>query len=248
MKNPFSLENKTILVTGASSGIGKAVAIECSRIGAQVVLIGRNENRLNETYQTLEGDNHSVIIADIQQKDTLDSIVEQVPVLNGIVHSAGIGKNIPFPFISKGIMDDMFLTNFFSPVFLTQMLLKGKKLGKKSSIVFISSIDGPITAHIGSTIYASTKGALAAMGRSMAVDLASKGIRVNNVLPGMIETPLIHNAHISQEQLDIDKKSYPLKRYGKPEEVAYAVIYLLSDASSFTTGTNLVVDGGFTLL
>ncbi|MDR2409646.1 MAG: SDR family oxidoreductase [Bacteroidales bacterium] len=248
MKNPFSLENKSILVTGASSGIGRSVAIECSQMGATVVLSGRNEERLAETYNSLKGDNHSVIIADIQQEDALDSIVKRVPVLNGIVHSAGIVKTMPFPFFSKQIMDDMFLINFFAPVFLTQKIIKNKKLGQRASIVFIASIDGLLTAHIGNAIYSSTKGALAAMSRNMAVDLAGKGIRVNNVLPGMIETPLIDSDAVSQEQRNKDKQLYPLKRYGKPEEVAYAVIYLLSDASSFTTGINLVVDGGFTIL
>jgi NAD(P)-dependent dehydrogenase (short-subunit alcohol dehydrogenase family) len=248
MKNPFSLENKTILVTGASSGIGRSVAVECSRMGAHVVLVGRNEDRLNETYNNLDGDNHFVIIADLQQHDALDSIVEQSPVLNGIVHSAGIVQAIPFQVISKEKMDAMFLTNFFAPVFLTQKIIRNKKLGKGTSIVFIASIDGPITAHIGNAIYSSTKDALAAIGRNMAVDLASKGIRVNNVLPGMIETPLINSDSVTQEQRDMDRQLYPLKRYGKPEEVAYAVIYLLSDASSFTTGANLVIDGGFTLL
>jgi NAD(P)-dependent dehydrogenase (short-subunit alcohol dehydrogenase family) len=248
MANPFSLKNKNILVTGASSGIGRSVAIECSRLGAHIVLVGRNEERLSETYNELDGNNHSVIVADIQENNAPDYIVEKSPILNGIVHSAGVGKVSVFPFFSKERMDDMFSVNFFPPIFLTQTMIRKKKLGKDTSIVFISSIDGPVTMHIGNAIYGSAKSALAAMGRGMAVDLASRGIRVNNVLPGMIETPLIHSGAISQEQLDMDKQAYPLKRYGKPEEVAYAVIYLLSDASSFTTGINLIVDGGFTLL
>ncbi len=118
----------------------------------------------------------------------------------------------------------------------------------ESSIVFLSSIDGPVTAHIGNSMYAASKGAVSAMVKGMAVDLASKEIRVNALLPGMIETPLIHCGDITEEQLKEDKKLYPLRRYGKPEEIAYAAIYLLSNASSFTTGANLVIDGGFTLL
>jgi NAD(P)-dependent dehydrogenase (short-subunit alcohol dehydrogenase family) len=250
MKNPFSLEEKTILVTGASSGIGRSVAVECSRMGATIVLVGRNEERLLETCNSLEGHGHSVIVGDIQRNDTLEKIVEQSPVLQGIVHSAGIDKVIPFLFTDKKTIDNIFGINFFAPIALTQMIIKSKKIRHGSSIVFISTIEGVITSHVGSGIYASSKAALTAMARNMAVELAAKRIRVNNVLPGRIETP-IRKAELSPEtpeQVEKDKQLYPLKRYGSPEEAAYAVIYLLSDASSFTTGTNLVVDGGFTLL
>ena len=141
----------------------------------------------------------------------------------------------------------MFDVNFFAPVELTRLLLKKKKINKGGSIVFLSSIDGTLNAHIGNSTYSATKGAIASIARGMAVELASKGIRVNCVIPGMTETPLIHSDSITQEQLDKDKKLYPLGRYGRPEEIAYGIIYLLSDASSFTTGAGLVIDGGFTL-
>ena len=178
----------------------------------------------------------------------MEELLNLLPELDGIVHVAGVGQSIPFPYISKEKLDSMFSVNFFAPVLLSQKMIKKRKLRKGASIVFISSIDGPVTAHIGNAIYSSTKAALTGMAKNMAVDLASKRIRVNCVLPGMVETPLIHQGSISEEQLDQDKLSYPLKRYARPEEVAYAVIYFLSDASSFTTGANLVVDGGFTLL
>lgn len=248
MNNPFSLVGKTILVTGASSGIGKAIAIECSKLGACLVITGRDEERLHATWELLEGEGHVEVAGDLTLEEEVGELLNLLPELDGIVHVAGVGQSIPFPYISKEKLDSMFSVNFFAPVLLSQKIIKKRKLRKGASIVFISSIDGPVTAHIGNAIYSSTKAALTGMAKNMAVDLASKRIRVNCVLPGMVETPLIHQGSISEEQLDQDKLSYPLKRYAQPEEVAYAVIYFLSDASSFTTGANLVVDGGFTLL
>lgn len=246
--NPYSLEGKTILVTGASSGIGKATAIECSKLGARVVITGRDEARLQQTLSSLEGEGHVVITADLGEDDGIRFLVERVPVLNGIVHAAGISDTVLFQFLKKERLENIFNINFFAPVVLSQLLLKKKLLQKGGSIVFLSSIDGPVTAHIGNSMYSATKGALSAMMQNMSIELASKGIRVNAVLPGMTETPLIHNDDITQEQLNKDMELYPLKRYADPREIAWAIIYLLSDASTFTIGANLVVDGGFTIL
>lgn len=246
--NPYSLEGKTILVTGASSGIGKATAIECSKLGARVVITGRDEARLQQTLSSLEGEGHVVIAADLGEDDGIRFLVERVPVLNGIVHAAGISDTVLFQFLKKERLENIFNINFFAPVVLSQLLLKKKLLQKRGSIVFLSSIDGPVTAHIGNSMYSATKGALSAMMQNMSIELASKGIRVNAVLPGMTETPLIHNDDITQEQLNKDMELYPLKRYADPREIAWAIIYLLSDASTFTIGASLVVDGGFTIL
>ena len=246
--NPYSLEGKTILVTGASSGIGKATAIECSKLGARVVITGRDEARLQQTLSSLEGEGHVVITADLGEDDGIRFLVERVPVLNGIVHAAGISDTVLFQFLKKERLENIFNINFFAPLVLSQLLLKKKLLQKGGSIVFLSSIDGPVTAHIGNSMYSATKGALSAMMQNMSIELASKGIRVNAVLPGMTETPLIHNDDITQEQLNKDMELYPLKRYADPREIAWAIIYLLSDASTFTIGASLVVDGGFTIL
>ena len=248
ISNPYSLEGKTILVTGASSGIGKATAIECSKLGARVVITGRDEARLQQTLSSLEGEGHVVITADLGEDDGIRFLVERVPVLNGIVHAAGISDTVLFQFLKKERLENIFNINFFAPVVLSQLLLKKKLLQKGGSIVFLSSIDGPVTAHIGNSMYSATKGALSAMMQNMSIELASKGIRVNAVLPGMTETPLIHNDDITQEQLNKDMELYPLKRYADPREIAWAIIYLLSDASTFTIGASLVVDGGFTIL
>ncbi len=245
--NPYSLEGKTILVTGASSGIGKATAIECSKLGARVVITGRDEARLQQTLSSLEGEGHVVITADLGEDDGIRFLVERVPVLNGIVHAAGISDTVLFQFLKKERLENIFNINFFAPVVLSQLLLKKKLLQKGGSIVFLSSIDCPVTAHIGNSMYSATKGALSAMMQNMSIELASKGIRLNAVLPGMTET-LLYNDDITQEQLNKDMELYPLKRYADPREIAWAIIYLLSDASTFTIGASLVVDGGFTIL
>ena len=250
MYNPFSLEGKKILVTGASSGIGKAIAIECSKMGAYVSIVGINEERLNDTFSKLGGssENHSTINLELTDYAQVESAIKEMPSFDGIVNCAGIGTTNLFQFLTRDKMQYVFDVNFFSPVELTRLLLKKKKINKNASIVFLSSIDGPINSHIANSSYSATKAALAAIAKGMAVELAPKNIRVNYLMPGQTETPLIHNEFITEEQLSIDMEKYPLKRYGRPEEIAYGAIYFLSDASTFTTGAGLVIDGGFTLL
>jgi len=138
--------------------------------------------------------------------------------------------------------------NFFAPIELTRLLVKSKKISKGGSIVFISSITGVYCSFVASSIYSASKGAINGLVKGVALDLAPKGIRVNSVNPGMIETDILSDSAITEDQLKEDMKRYPLGRYGKPEEVANAVIYLLSDAASWTTGSNLLIDGGYTLI
>lgn len=246
--NPFALHGKTILVTGASSGIGKATAIECSRLGAKIVAVARNEERLKLTINSLDGDGHQFFSLDLTSENDVKELIENMPEIQGAVFAAGIGDTTPFLFIKQEKIDRIFKINFYAPVLLAKVLIKKKRIQNDSSLVFISSIDGPVTTHIGNSIYSSTKGAISAMVKGMAVDLASKKIRVNAVLPGMTETPLIHRGDITEEQMEKDKQLYPLKRYGTADEIAHACIFFLSDACKFATGSNLIVDGGFTLL
>ena len=247
MYNPYSLEGKTILVTGASSGIGKATAIECSRLGAKVVVSGRNEERLKQTLSELEGEGHIAIIADLATDEGIDSIVTQSPQLDGLVNNAGSTLMLPTQFISRDKLMSVLEVNTIAPILLTQKLIKAKKVGKGASIVFTDSISGVEIASPGNVLYSTSKSAINGFVKNAALDLAPKNIRVNAVCPGMIVTHILDDKSVTAEDLEEDMKKYPLKRYGKPEEVAYAIIYLLSDASAFTTGANIVIDGGFTL-
>ena len=248
MYNPFSLENKTILVTGASSGIGKAIAIECSKMGAQVVITGRNEQRLQETYKQLEGTQPAYIVADLTKKEDIETLVSQINSLNGLVNCAGLTIPKPFKFLQEEDIQEVMTVNFNAPLLLTQLLIKKKKLQKASSIVFISSISGTKVSAIAESVYSASKAAIDGFCKGLALELAPQQIRVNTVNPGIIETNIFSGGQISEEQLQQNITKYPLKRYGKPEEVAHAVVYLLSDASSWVTGSNLLIDGGYTLL
>lgn len=247
MKNPFSLEGKTILVTGASSGIGRATAIACSQMGAVVVVTGRNESRLQDTLDALEGSGHQMIVADIANDDQIDYLVDQIPAINGLVNNAGITETCPTQFIKREKLNRVMEVNTIAPILLTQRILKKKKLGKGGSIVFTCSISGTCVCVGGNVLYSASKGAIHGFMKNAALDLAHKGIRVNDVCPGMIDTHILDAGTISEEQLEIEAQRYPMKRFGKPEEVAYGIIYLLSDASSFVTGSSIVIDGGFTL-
>ncbi|MDY0211292.1 MAG: SDR family oxidoreductase [Acholeplasma sp.] len=248
MHNPFSLDGKTIFVTGASSGIGKAIAIQCSKVGAEVIISGRNEERLKDTLSQLDGNRHQFILADLSVKEDLEELCKSLPVLDGLVNCAGLTKVAPFAFAHRESFEEVMNVNFFAPTELTRLLVKSKKISKKGSIVFISSVSGVYCSAVASSIYSSSKGAVNGLVKGVALDLAPKGIRVNCVNPGMIDTDIFSGSAITQDQLNEDVKRYPLGRYGKSEEVAYAVIYLLSDASSWTTGSNLLIDGGYTLL
>lgn len=247
MNNPFTLSGKTVLVTGASSGIGKSTAVECAKMGAKLVVTGRNVDRLNQTLNELEGDGHLAIVVDLATDDGLVSLVEQCPVLDGLVNNAGSTIMIPTQFITREKLQLVLEINSIAPILLTQLLLKKKKLRKGASVVFTDSISGVSIASPGNVLYSTSKAAINGFVKNAALDLASKNIRVNAVCPGMINTHILDNGSVSAEDVEADMRKYPLKRYGKPEEVAYAIIYFLSDASGFTTGANLVIDGGFTL-
>lgn len=250
MYNPFSLINKNLLITGASSGIGRSIAIECSKAGANLIITGRDIYRLNETLQQLEfPERHSLVIADLSIEENLKQLVDGINIhLNGIVHSAGFTEPRPFQTFTASHLHSLMTVNFEAPIVLTQNLLKEKKIVKNASIVFISSISGVYVSFPGGSLYSASKGAINGIVKAMAIELATKNIRVNCINPGLIDTKIYSEGIISKEQITEELKRYPLKRLGKPEEVAYAAIYFLSEASAWTTGANLLIDGGFTLL
>ena len=247
MKNPFSLQGKRIFITGASSGIGRAAAIECAKMGAVCVITGRDETRLKNVLDVMEGSEHMMLAADLNEEGDLQSLIEQMPVLDGFVNNAGISMTKPIGFIRKEEITDVFQTNTFTPIMLTQALLKKRKINKGASIVFTSSM-ASYNPEMGNSIYGASKGAITTFVRACAKELSSRTIRVNAVHPGMVNTPLVDRLNFSVEQLEMDKERYPLKRYAEAEEIAYGIIYLLSDASSMVTGSSLMIDGGIHLV
>ena len=241
--NPFSLSGKTVLITGASSGIGEETAIECSKMGARVIITGRNQERLQNTFDQLEGEGHLQVLADLNVEEDILRLVDLCPPLDGLVNNAGRGKSKPVQFIKKEDLQDVFDTNLFGIALLTKSLLKKKKISSGASLVFTSSISAYVSAP-GLAIYASSKAAVTAYMRTCALELGVKGIRSNAVLPGMVETKLINSGTYTDEDKQSDLNLYPLGRYGTPRDVAFAIIYLLSDVSQWVTGSEFVIDGG----
>ena len=245
--NPFTLKGKTILVTGASSGIGRGIAIACSKMGASVVINGRNNQRLDETLSQMSGTENVAQVADLCNSEHLTIFVKNLPQLDGIVHCAGIGQRILCKQLQESDLDEVMDVNFKAPVMLQTEILKQKKLNRGASVVFIASIayDSPT---IGNSMYCASKGAIISFANCLALELAPRLIRVNCILPAMIWTDLIFKGGITEEQLKEDEKRYPLKRYGKPEDVANLAIYLLSDASEWMTGSSIKLTGGVSKL
>lgn len=245
MYNPYSLKGKTILVTGASSGIGRATAIECSKMGATIVVTARNEDRLRQTLDTLEGEGHSMIICDLTIEDELSNLVEKCPELDGLVCNAGINKLVPIRMLKAVDMSNIFSVNTFSPIFLLQKLTQKKKIKDDASIVFTGSISGIGAAAVGESMYIASKGAISAFVKAAALEYSKKGTRVNAVCPGMVKTAMSDTYELNEGNNE-DMKNYPLGRYATPEDIAWGIIYLLSNASSWVTGTNMIIDGGLT--
>ena len=251
MYNPFSITGKTILITGAGGGIGRATSIECAKMGANVLVTDINETTLKETFDILDvndGQKHQFFVADLADEQQQDSLVASLPVLDGFVSNAGISKVLPIQFLNTHDMDKVMSINAFAPMYLTQKLYKKKRINKGGSVVFTVSISGVCMVSMGGVMYAVSKNALDAFMRNAALEFAARNIRVNSVNPSRVNTNLIkYNTSYSQDDLEKDMQTYPLRRYAEPEEIAHAIIYLLSDASAYVTGHSLVIDGGKTL-
>lgn len=249
MFNPFSLQDKTILVTGASSGIGRVSAIVCSRMGAKVIITGRNQERLTKTFDQLYGNENQSITADLIDSRQISELVDQLPKLNGVLHCAGVGDRSMLKMVKEETLTRVMRINFESPVLLQKMLLKKKKLEPSSSVVFVAS-RAPFAPTVGNGIYAASKGALIAYAKVLGLEVASQLIRVNCICPAMVWTELVErDAQMNGVDYHEIEKAYPLKRYGRPEDVANLAVYLLSDASAWMTGSCIDLTGGgeFTL-
>jgi len=242
--NPFSLEGKTVLVTGASSGIGRGAAIECAKMGARVIITARNEERLKETLSQLEGEGHEMRVCDLADNEAIKEMVNSLPELQGVVNNAGFTTIQPIPFINEEEFLKIMQVNTMAPVLTLKYLMKKKKLKSGASVVFTSSLAGIGTMSVGNTMYGCSKGAISAFIKGAAKELAAKNIRVNAVCPGLVDSQILASGTITDDQLKKTLELYPLGRSGKPEDVAWAMVYLLSDASSWITGVNLPVDGG----
>jgi len=238
-----NLQGKRILVTGASSGIGNAIAVACANAGAIVISTGRNRDALDSLTTSLDGDGHSYIVADLTDTADRDRLVQAIPPVDGVVHAAGIGQTLPAKFTTEQDVDKVFDINFKAPVMLQTQLITNKKIAKGASIVFIASITAT-KPMVGNSLYSASKAALVSYARVLALELAPRKIRVNCISPAMVWTKLLSTGGISLEQLKADEQTYPLKRYGQPEDIAPLSVYLLSEASSWMTGSNIDITGG----
>lgn len=241
--NPFSLEGKTILVTGASSGIGRGIAVACSKMGATVILNGRNKLKLCATLGLLEEGNHIMITADLTNSESLNRMIEEMPILDGIVHCAGVGQRVPCKQLSEEAVNQVMDSNFKAPVLLQAGLLRQKKISKGASIVFVASI-ASWSASFGNSVYSASKGAIISYANCLSLELAPRKIRVNCISPAMVWTDLIYQEGVEETKLKEDEKKYLLKRYGQPEDIANLAVYMLSDASTWMTGSNVKISGG----
>ena len=240
----FNLEGKTILITGASSGIGQQTAITLSEYGASVAITGRNEERLNKTLEALTGGGHQIIVADLTDEAELDKIVTECGEIHGVVHSAGITGHLPVHFIKEKHLSEMFRINYEVPVLLTGKLLKKKKIAKNGSILFLSSIATKYP-YYGGALYGSSKSGLEGYSKVLALEVAPKGIRSNCLSPSFVKGPMVDEAEktISKDVLEKFEKVMPLG-FGEPTDVANTIVFYMSDASKWITGTNLILGGG----
>jgi NAD(P)-dependent dehydrogenase (short-subunit alcohol dehydrogenase family) len=237
----FSLEGKTILVTGASSGLGQQIAISCSHRGARVVLTGRDMSKLEQTRERMRADDHLLVPADLTSAADRDALAQASPAIDGLVHCAGQQMLCPIHQLSEGLMTEMYNVNFLAPVMLTQRLFAAKRIAQQASIIFLLST----SAHIGTRgvgPYSAMKSGMLGIIRCLAIEQGKRKIRVNGISPSAVPTPMWGNPD-DNAMLDAQRARHPLG-LGTPEDVANGAIYLLSDASRWVTGTTLVMDGG----
>ena len=243
---PYDLTGKRILVTGASSGIGRACAVCASHLGAVVILTGRRCGALEETLSKCEGCGHLIVAGDIAESGFVNNLAEEAGRIDGLVHAAGIAPMAPIGILTAEQLDGVMKTNYCSFLDLMKHYSKKRYRGERLSVVVVSSVSCS-AGWAGGVAYCGSKGALSASVRALAMELAPKGVRVNAVCPSNIRTPLYEAGALDvNDDLALKEllKKQPLG-LGEPEQVAWPVCFLLSDAASFITGVNLPVDGGY---
>lgn len=247
----FSLSNKTILITGASSGIGRSCAVQCSKMGASLLLMGRNVDELNRTVSELQpGTKVEIIVADFSKMVDLELVIAEkiltIGKIAGFIHCAGVEKTLPLKKQTSEVFQSIFDINVLAGFELAKIISLKKYKAEKASFVFIASVAGMV-GESGKTIYSASKGAVISGARSMSMELARSDIRVNSISPAMVKTPILEKMFdgIGEEATQNIIKKHPLG-IGEPEDVANACVFLLSDAAKWITGTNLVIDGGYT--
>lgn len=247
--NPFSLHGKRILITGASSGIGHAIALDCARMGATITGVGRDATRLAATHSALtaiSAREHQMVAADLTSDDERATLIAAITQpLHGVVHAAGISRLSPVRMMRAAHLQEVHGTNVEAPLLLSAALLARNLVAADGAIVFIASI----AAHIGVpgvAAYSGSKAALIAASRCLAMEVVKRRIRVNCLSPALVETPMLEATAKLTGDLEAERKNYPLG-FGKPEDIANAAIFLLSDASRWITGTTIVMDGGLTI-
>ena len=246
------LTGKIILITGASSGIGKAISQKASTCGAGIVLLGRNQVRLEETFNSLTGDGHCYFPVDITNFDllgiTIKKAVEKLGPINGFVHSAGIEKTLPFSLSKPLLFKEIFEVNVFAGFEAARIISQNKTVSSDgASFVFLSSVMGRLGA-LGKSAYCASKSALLAGVKAMALELANKKIRCNCVLPGIVETEMVNKLFDTlTEEAKTNIISQHILGIGKPEDVANLVVFLLSDEAKWITGAEYIIDGGYSI-
>ena len=243
--NPFSLSGKRILVTGASSGIGRQISIACSQMGAQLIISGRNPERLASTFSKLDSRGHLQVIADLDKQEDIDRLVAEIGTIDGVAHAAGIARLAPFRMMNRAHLDEIFASNVYAPLLLTRELLAKKRIAANGSILFISAI-GSHVGPLATAAYSASKAALLGAMRSLGLEVARQGIRANCIAPGYVRTPMLEGLNQGGGSIDDHAKLTPLG-LGEPQDVACAAVFYLSDASRWITRNYFIVDGGLTV-
>lgn len=243
------LTGRRVLVTGASTGIGRAVAVLLARLGARIAANGRDAERLAATLAALPGEGHAAVPFDLGDSDSVPAwvkgLTEDGGPFDGLAHCAGMQANKPVRGIDRAFFDQILHANLLSALALARGFRQKGCHGPQAALVLVSSVAAEI-GQPGNVVYSASKGGLVSATRGLAMEFLRDGIRVNCVEPAMVETEMMERFRrtTTQEQFDAIRAAHPMG-FGRPDDVASAIAFLLSDASRWINGTTLPVDGGY---